>query len=66
MEVWDLYNEKRELTGRIHIRGEEVPQGFYHLVIHSGFATAKGNISSPSVVQIGLHIRSCGSVWAVL
>lgn len=27
MELWDLYNENRELTGRDHIRGEEVPQG---------------------------------------
>lgn len=34
MELWDLYNERRELTGRDHIRGEEVPQGFYHLVVH--------------------------------
>lgn len=34
MEVWDLYNERRELTGREHIRGEEIPQGYYHLVVH--------------------------------
>lgn len=27
MEFWDLYNERRELTGRDHVRGEEVPQG---------------------------------------
>ena len=33
-EIWDLYNEKRELTGRDHIRGEEIPQGYYHLVVH--------------------------------
>jgi NTP pyrophosphohydrolases including oxidative damage repair enzymes len=42
MEVWDLYNEKRELTGRIHIRGEEVPQGFYHLVVHIWIRNSKG------------------------
>ncbi len=34
MELWDLYNERWELTGRDHIRGEEVPQGFYQLVVH--------------------------------
>jgi 8-oxo-dGTP pyrophosphatase MutT (NUDIX family) len=34
MELWDLYNENRQLTGRDHVRGEEVPQGFYHLVVH--------------------------------
>lgn len=34
MERWDLYNENRELTGKICMRGEEIPQGFYHLVVH--------------------------------
>jgi len=33
-EIWDLYNEKRELTGRDQVRGEEIPQGCYHLVVH--------------------------------
>ena len=28
MELWDLYNEKRELTGMTHVRGQKVPQGF--------------------------------------
>lgn len=27
MELWDLYNENRELIGRDHIRGEEIPHG---------------------------------------
>lgn len=34
MELWDLYNENRELTGRDHIRGVEMPQGFYHRLVH--------------------------------
>lgn len=34
MELWDLYSEQRELTGREQIRGEEIPQGYYHLVVH--------------------------------
>ena len=42
MEVWDLYNEKRELTGRIHIRSEKVTQGFYHLVVHIWIRNSKG------------------------
>ena len=33
-EIWDLYNEKRELTGRDQVRGEEIPRGYYHLVVH--------------------------------
>ena len=42
MELWDLYNEQRELTGRDHVRGEEVPQGFYHLVVHIWIRNSKG------------------------
>lgn len=42
MEIWDLYNEHRELTGRDHIRGEEVPQGSYHLVVHIWIRNSKG------------------------
>ena len=42
MELWDLYNEQRELTGHDHVRGEEVPQGFYHLVVHIWIRNSKG------------------------
>lgn len=42
MELWDLYNENRELTGKTHIRGQEVPQGFYHLVVHVWIRNSKG------------------------
>ena len=34
MEIFDLYNEKRELTGKTHIRGEIIPEGYFHLVVH--------------------------------
>ena len=42
MELWDLYNERRELTGIDHIRGEEIPQGYYHLVVHVWIRNGKG------------------------
>jgi len=42
MEVWDLYNENRELVGRDHIRGEEIPEGCYHLVVHAWIRNSKG------------------------
>ncbi|MBQ6292803.1 MAG: NUDIX domain-containing protein [Lachnospiraceae bacterium] len=41
-EIWDLYSEERELTGRDHIRGEEIPQGYYHLVVHVWIRNRKG------------------------
>lgn len=42
MELWDLYNEKRELTGRDHIRGEKLPDGCYHLVVHVWIRNSSG------------------------
>ena len=42
MELWDLYNENRELLGRDHIRGEEIPEGCYHLVVHVWIRNSKG------------------------
>ena len=42
MELWDLYTENREPTGRTHIRGREIPDGFYHLVVHVWIRNSKG------------------------
>lgn len=42
MEKWDLYTEYREKTGKEHIRGEKIPEGFYHLVVHIWIRNCKG------------------------
>ena len=42
MELWDLYTENRRLTGKTHIRGEEIPDGYYHLVVHVWITNSKG------------------------
>lgn len=42
MEIWDLYDENRELIGRDHIRGEEIPENCYHLVVHAWIRNSKG------------------------
>lgn len=42
MELWDLYTEDRQLTGNTHIRGEELPDGAYHLVVHVWIRNRKG------------------------
>ena len=41
-EVWDLYDENRNLTGKDHIRGEELPDGLYHTVVHIWIRNIKG------------------------
>lgn len=31
MEIWDILDENGNKTGRTMVKGEEVPEGFYHL-----------------------------------
>lgn len=42
MEFWDLYTENRERTGEIQIRGEQIPDGAFHLVVHVWIKNSKG------------------------
>ena len=42
METWDLYTRERVLTGKTHIRGEEIPEACYHLVVHVWIRNANG------------------------
>lgn len=42
MEIWDLYDENGKLTGKDHIRGEKVPDGYFHLVVHVWIKNSKG------------------------
>ena len=42
MELWDLYTKDRKPAGRTHIRGEAIPDGCYHLVVHVWIKNKKG------------------------
>ena len=42
MEIWDLYTAERALTGESHVRGEELPEGRYHLVVHVWITDGNG------------------------
>ena len=42
MEIWDLYDENRILTGRTHIRGDKIPEDCYHLVVHVWIRNREG------------------------
>ena len=41
-ELWDVYNKDRELTGRVHRRGNPPEDGDYHLVVHIWLRNSKG------------------------
>lgn len=42
MELWDLYTKDRVLTGETHVRGDPLPAGRCHLVVHVWIRNAKG------------------------
>lgn len=42
MEIWDLYTSERKKTGRTHVRGEPIPEGCFHLVVHIWLRNASG------------------------
>ena len=41
MEVWDLYDRERRVIGE-HVRGNEMPEGGYHLVVHIWIRNREG------------------------
>lgn len=41
-ELWDVYDENRNSTGRTHRRGDPMPQGYYHLVVHVWLQSSTG------------------------
>lgn len=41
-ELWDVYDENRRPTGRLHPRGQELAEGDYHLVIHVWIRDSQG------------------------
>ena len=42
MEIWDIYNKYRQKTTRTHMRGDLIPKGDYHLVVHVWIINDKG------------------------
>lgn len=44
MELWDVYDDERHLTGKTMVRGEPFLPGAYHLVVHVCFFNARGQM----------------------
>ena len=42
MEIWDLYRADGTPAGKDHVRGEELPDDLYHLVVHVWIKNARG------------------------
>ncbi len=41
-ELWDLYDENKNVTGKILERGNIIPEGYYHLVVHIWIKNSDG------------------------
>ena len=59
MEYWDLYDKYRNLTGKTIPRGEAIPEGLAHLVIHICIFNSRGEM----LIQQRSHEKS---TWADL
>ncbi len=42
MELWDLYTQDGRPVGETHIRGQQLPPGRYHLVVHCWLRNSRG------------------------
>ena len=59
MEIWDLYNENRDIIGE-HIRGEELPDNAYHLVVH---VWIKNNVGKYLISQRSSNRKQFPLMW---
>ena len=41
-ELWDVYDAQRRPTGRTHRRGDPMPAGDYHLIVHVWIVDSRG------------------------
>lgn len=61
MEIWDLLDSEGNKTGRTIIRGQELRDGEYHLVVHIWILNDKGEFL---IQRRAEHIKLLPGVWA--
>lgn len=44
MELWDLYDKDKIKTGKTMLRGDKIPDGYYHLVVHACIFNSSGEL----------------------
>jgi hypothetical protein len=60
MELWDVYDINRNKTGKTAVRGEGLPEGGYHLVVHVCIIGSDGRMLS-SASRSSTVFRICGT-----
>lgn len=69
MELWDVYDQCMQKTGRTHVRGVDLPEGDYHLIVHIYPINSQGEIliqkrADTVKTKPGLWATTAGSVIA--
>ena len=59
MEIWDLYDKERNIIGE-HVRGTEMPEGAYHLVVHIWIRNPEGKYL---MTQRSADKKTCPLKW---
>lgn len=62
MEIWDLIDENGNKIGKTHIRGEEIPKGFYHLGVDIWIMNSKKEFL---IQKRSLLKKSYPGIWAM-
>ena len=60
MEIWDLYTKYRKKTGKEQIRGAQIPEGYYHLVVHVWIRNKQG---AYLISQRAANRPTCPLMW---
>ena len=60
MELWDIYDKNRNLTGRQMHRGSEFGNGDFHLVVHVCIFNSKMKCSFNNVNHGKVDGQICG------
>lgn len=67
-ELWDVYDENRNLTGQLHRRGDPMAPGTYHLVVEAWMQNSGGEYlltkRSPNKGFPNMWESTCGSALA--
>jgi isopentenyldiphosphate isomerase len=61
MEIWDIIDERGTKTGRTIVRGEQLQQGDYHLVVHIWIVNDKSELLIQKRAE---HLKLLPGLWA--
>jgi isopentenyldiphosphate isomerase len=62
MEIWDVLDRQGNSTGRTMVRGRDLLEGEYHLVVHIWILNDKGEFL---IQKRADHLRLLPGLWAV-